>query len=57
VADTPDVFAEAVLRLFRDTMLASSLAQNARSLAEEQYDWKIIVGNFQDELAQLVVDL
>jgi glycosyltransferase involved in cell wall biosynthesis len=57
VADTPDAFAESVLRLFRNRMLALTLTKNARALTEAQYDWKIIVSNFQAELMQLAVDL
>jgi glycosyltransferase involved in cell wall biosynthesis len=38
LADTPDAFADAVLRLLADDVLAATLARNARALMLERYD-------------------
>lgn len=38
VADTPQAFAEAVIRVLDDDALAASLARNARALVLERYD-------------------
>lgn len=43
VADTPDDFAAAVIRLIGDTELQKKLAQNGRRLAETAYDWRIVL--------------
>jgi glycosyltransferase involved in cell wall biosynthesis len=40
VADTAEDFADAVLKLFRDPLLASSFAGAARQLLEERYGWE-----------------
>ena len=39
VAETPDAFAAAVLRLLAQPMLGARLAANARALVEARYDW------------------
>ncbi len=43
VADTPTEFAAAVVRLLRDSTLRESLIQNGRRLAEEKYDWQVVL--------------
>lgn len=40
VADSPEAFAGAVVRLIRDTALATRLSRAARDLVEAQYDWR-----------------
>ncbi len=40
IADTPEEFAQEVVRLLLDRDLRRQLAQNARRLVEEKYDWK-----------------
>jgi glycosyltransferase involved in cell wall biosynthesis len=40
--DTPDLFAETVLSLLLDTQKGREIGENARSLAVNTYDWKII---------------
>lgn len=42
LADTPDAFAEAVVRLFNDDALAASLGSAGRQLVEERYGWEEI---------------
>ncbi|NTV53158.1 MAG: glycosyltransferase [Candidatus Firestonebacteria bacterium] len=39
VGDTPEVFADQIVRLLQNTPLADRLRKNARRLAEKQYDW------------------
>ncbi len=43
VADTPTEFAAAVVRLLRDSTLREFLIQNGRRLAEEKYDWQVVL--------------
>ncbi len=41
IADTPEAFAAAVIRLHQDGQLYRELKRNARWLAEERYDWPV----------------
>ena len=41
IADTPEAFAAAVIRLHEDQDLYLELRANARRLAEEKYDWAV----------------
>lgn len=43
VADAPEAFARNVVRLLRDPQLQRRLAENGRRLAEEKYDWQVIL--------------
>jgi glycosyltransferase involved in cell wall biosynthesis len=43
VADTPQEFANSVIRLIQDNTLQEQLATKGRKLAERQYDWKVIL--------------
>jgi glycosyltransferase involved in cell wall biosynthesis len=43
VADSPEDFAAAVIRLIQDPGLAEQLAANGRRLAETRYDWQVIL--------------
>jgi sugar transferase (PEP-CTERM/EpsH1 system associated) len=40
VADDPDAFADAVVRLAHDELLARRLTENARRLVRAKYDWR-----------------
>lgn len=42
IADSPQTFADSVIRLLADTALAKKLSENARKLVEEEYDWPMI---------------
>jgi glycosyltransferase involved in cell wall biosynthesis len=42
IADTPQDFAQAVVRAIRDEELARRLAANGRQWVEEKYDWRIV---------------
>lgn len=43
VADTPQDFASAVVRLLGDAGLQARLAANGRRLAESRYDWQVVL--------------
>lgn len=43
LADTPEAFAEATVRLLTDAALRQRLGRQARACAEERYDWRSIV--------------
>ena len=46
IADAPEAFAAATVRLLRDGPLRQRLAANARRLVEERYDWAAIGQRF-----------
>jgi glycosyltransferase involved in cell wall biosynthesis len=41
IADAPEEFADAVLRLMDDRALAGALAREARALVERTYDYRV----------------
>ena len=47
IADTPQAFADAIALLLRDKARARELGGHARKLAEEQYDWKKLIPQFE----------
>jgi len=53
VADSPADFADAVTRLLKDEGLQADLAVSGRQLAEERYDWQVILGKME-EIYQMV---
>lgn len=54
LADDPQRFADAVLRLLADDVLAARLRRNARQLVEERYDWDAIGRRFAALVEQTV---
>jgi len=54
IADTPDRFADALLRLLDDRPLRSRLAANARRLVEERYRWGDIAGRLDRLIGQVL---
>jgi glycosyltransferase involved in cell wall biosynthesis len=48
IADEPEEFAHQVIRLLRDAALRTHLADNARRLVEQRYDWQQIGRDFVD---------
>lgn len=46
IADEPQAFAQATVRLMRDESLRRYLTQNARRLVEQRYDWRVIGAQF-----------
>ena len=54
IADSPSEFASAVIRILQDKELRERLAVNGRRLAEEKYDWHVVLkelDNVYHELA------
>ncbi len=54
VADSPQAFAAAIVRLLDNPLEADRLAQSAMSLVKAQYDWHDIAAAFEAFLAQTV---
>jgi polysaccharide biosynthesis protein PslH len=48
VEDTPDQFADAVVRILQDEQLRESLARNGRQLVEQKYDYRVVLGALQE---------
>ena len=46
IADTPETFAEAAIRLLQDAALRRRLTENAYQLVSEKYDWAVIMPRF-----------
>jgi polysaccharide biosynthesis protein PslH len=46
IADDPESFATAVLRLLADPQLAQTLRQNGRQWVEQQYNWRTVYTQF-----------
>jgi len=46
LGDTPEAFAAAVLKLHAEPALRQSLANNARQLISELYDWEVVLPRF-----------
>ncbi len=42
IADTPDDFADATLRVLRDKQLRNRLIQNGYQLVQEKYEWSVV---------------
>ncbi len=56
LADTPETFADAVLRTLGDDELARRLGAAGRALAEQSYDWRAIGARCADLLEALGAD-
>jgi len=54
IADQPEAFAQAVVRVLKDPTLRQSLSQNGRATVEVKYDWRIIGQQLDDFMMQLV---
>ena len=48
IADTPEDFADAIMRIFEDNELVENLRTYARQLIEDRYSWKIAASDFTD---------
>lgn len=46
IADTPQAFAQAIIRLLREPELRELLAKNAYQLVHEKYDWFSVMPRF-----------
>lgn len=54
LADAPDDFARATLRLLREPALRARLAAAGQQVVRERYDWRQIGGQFRSMLAETV---
>jgi glycosyltransferase involved in cell wall biosynthesis len=54
IADKPDDFAAAVVRLLRDPALRLELGINGRRLVQQEYDWGMLAQRFESVLADTV---
>jgi glycosyltransferase involved in cell wall biosynthesis len=50
IRDQPNEFAEAVVDLINDELRCRKLAENARRLASERYDWGVVADTLRDAL-------
>lgn len=48
IADTPEAYAHATIRLLQDPALRRRLADNAYELVRQKYDWNVIMPRFLD---------
>jgi sugar transferase (PEP-CTERM/EpsH1 system associated) len=53
IADAPQQFAEAVVRLVRDDEMRRRLEVGARKLVGERYDWSAVAHDFEDALERV----
>ncbi|MGI5917743.1 MAG: glycosyltransferase [Anaerolineae bacterium] len=53
IADTPDAFAEGLVRVIQDIRMARTMAAAARRLVEQQYDWQSIAPRLEAMYAGL----
>ena len=53
MADEPDVFAQSVVRLIRDTAARRSIESAARQLVVEKYDWSAVSEDFEAALRRV----
>ncbi len=56
VNDSPEAFAESTLALMADPDLAEKLACNGRKLAEEKYDWHVVLGRMDSIYEKVLLD-
>jgi len=54
IADDPDCFADAVLRLLDDNDLNTRIGENGYSLVNEKYSWEKVAGNISRALQEVV---
>jgi sugar transferase (PEP-CTERM/EpsH1 system associated) len=56
LADEPDAFADAVVRLLGDTAARRSLEAAARALVVARYDWSAVAGELEEALIRFATD-
>jgi len=54
IADTPDTFAQAVVRILKDPTLGERLRQNGRRWVEERYNWRRVYARWDKVYRRLV---
>jgi glycosyltransferase involved in cell wall biosynthesis len=52
IADEPDTFARAIVRLVRDVDRRRALEATARALVVEKYDWSVVAGELDEALVR-----
>jgi glycosyltransferase involved in cell wall biosynthesis len=57
VADDPEEFAQAVIRVLQDRGLAARLASAGRTLVETRYDWRTALNGLDQVYAQSAVEV
>ncbi len=55
-ADDEETFADEVVRLLQDAPARRAMAESARRLVEQRYDWRTIATDYQDDLYAVVGD-
>ena len=55
IADEPAAFANAVVRLIRDTAARREIETAARRLVVERYDWSAVAQDFEDALGRVAL--
>lgn len=53
IADTPEAYAQAVIRLCQEPTLRHYLAHNAKTLVSEKYDWSVTMPRFLHLVEQI----
>jgi glycosyltransferase involved in cell wall biosynthesis len=53
-ADDEETFANAILRLLDEVSVRRAMAESARRLVEERYDWRTIAADYQEDLYDVV---
>jgi len=56
IADTPEGFAQKVIRLLQEPELREHLANNAYRLVREKYDWKVVMPRFLHLIERIASD-
>jgi glycosyltransferase involved in cell wall biosynthesis len=54
IADDPESFAEAVIRLIKDKALRRSLTQRGYELMKEEYTWSVIGNHIEDAFSKIM---
>ena len=54
IANEPGPFADAVVRVLKDAQLRQTLSINGRATIEAKYDWRVIAGQLNDFMTQVV---
>jgi len=54
IADDEETFASEIVRLLSDRSERRSMAESARRLVEEHYDWRTIAADYQEDLYDVV---
>ena len=53
-ADNEETFANEVIRLLDDVSARRAMAESARRLVEERYDWRLIAADYEEDLYDVV---